>query len=530
MRAKLFPVVLLLTSLPFQAQGQESDRNLKGSGQSGAFLTPGQIDRWFFDGEKGETLIVHVSSKEFDPLLGLVRTAGKKDETVVADIDDLGTESRFMIRLPDKGQYKIRVRAFKDQAGGNYKLNVRRFHATPLEVGKPVVGTFDSEGMSYHFFKASKDQILVPQLKGSTRDAWTMHDTKGREMDGWAGSVRIDDTGECCIAVSGPVDYRYELLVREARRQDLAMGKNVASSLQQGEMDVWSFQGKPGDFRLFEIEKKGAVASRLIFAPEDKSTEPRIARKKDRPEIEFLPVASRGGHLRYAAILGRAGRYQMQMLATTAVTYTLTAADPSVPIGTSKPIHESLPVGGAAFFSFKATPGQLIHANLMSLKFVPLLRLYDSRGKLVGVSGADGEAFEGRITHMVVSEGLYRLQVSSVGDGGGGDYRQSLTEIKLTEIAIGGREKSTIYPGSTDFWTFAGKQGQTVILNVRSAAFDPVVSVHSPDGVRLIAGNHGNASTGSLVAINLPKTGRFTVWVSSSRGAGDYTMRLIDGD
>ena len=131
---------------------------------------------------------------------------------------------------------------------------------------------------------------------------------------------------------------------------------------------------------------------------------------------------------------------------------------------------------------------------------------------------------------MIVSEGLYRLQVSSLGDGGGGEFQQSLKDIKLKDIAIGERGNGTLSPGGTDFWSFTGKQGQTVILNVRSAAFEPIVSLHSPDGVRLVAGNHGNPGTGSLVAIMLPKTGRYTVWVSSSRGAGDYKMRLIDGD
>ncbi|MSU78794.1 MAG: hypothetical protein EXS16_11960 [Gemmataceae bacterium] len=530
MHAKLLSLVLVLTLFPITSRAQESDRNLKGSGQSGAFLTPGQIDRWSFNGEKGETIIVHVASKEFDPLLGLTKAVGKKDETVIADVDDLGTESRFMIRLPDKGTFKIRVRAFKDQAGGNYKLNVRRFQATPLEVGKSVVGTFDDEGMSHHFFKGVKDQILVPQLKGSTRDAWSLLDFKGREMDNWAGSVRIDETGECCLVVSGPVDYRYDLLVREARRQELAIGKNLAAKLEQGAMDVLSFQGKPGDFRLFEIEKKGVVSTRLIFAPEDKSSEPRIERRGARVEIAFLPVASRGGYLRYAAILGRSGQFQFQLLASTTASYTLNARDPSVSIDVSKAIDGDLPVGGAAFYSFKAAPGQLVHANLASQKFVPLLRLYDARGKLVSASGGDGDELQGRFTHMIVSEGLYRLQVSSLGDGGGGGYQQSLKDIKLKDIAVGGRDKGSLSPGATDFWSFTGKQGQTVILNVRSAAFEPIVSLHSPDGVRLVAGNQGNPATGSLVAIMLPKTGRYTVWVSSSRGAGDYTMRLIDGD
>ena len=187
-------------------------------------------------------------------------------------------------------------------------------------------------------------------------------------------------------------------------------------------------------------------------------------------------------------------------------------------------------MGGAAFYSFKAAPGQLFQVSLTSQKFVPVLRLYDQQGSLVGSSGDDADALEGRITHMVVNEGLYRLQVSSLGDGGGGDFRLVLKETKLKEVQVGGRGQSTVQPGAVDFWAFPGKEGQTVFLNVRSFAFEPTVSLRSPDGVLLATDNKGSAATGSLFALKLPRTGRYTVWISSRRGAGEYIVRLIDGD
>ncbi len=529
MNPKLWPLVILLALLPLPVRAQESIRKLEGQG-AGAFLTPGQIDRWIFDGEKGETIIVHVVSKEFDPLLGLARTVGKADQIVVADVDDPGTESRFMIRLSEKGEYKIRVRAFKDAAGGNYRITVRRFQATQLDAGKSTIGVFNDDGKSYHYFKGVKDQILVPYLRGTGREAWSMLDFKGREMETWAGSALVEESGECCLIVSGQPEYRYDLLLREARRSALTAAKDPEANLQQGEMDVLSFDGKPGDFRLIEVEKKGEIHSRLIHAPEDKKTTARIGRSGDRPEIQFLPVASRGGRLRYAAILGRAGRYQLQMVAETSASYKVSAKDPSVPIFTGKDVEGNLPIGGVAFYSFNAAPGQLFQASLGSQKFVPLLRLYDAQGRLVGAGGADGDELQGRITHMVLAKGLYRLQVSSLGDGGGGEFRQSLSETKLKELEIGGRAKGTIQPGSVDFWVFTGKQGQTVFLNVKSASFEPVVSLRSPEGVHLAADNKGTAATGSVIALRLPKTGRYTVWVSSNRGAGDYSVRLIDGE
>jgi hypothetical protein len=519
-------IVIPLLAPP--ARAQEGVRDLSGA-QNNKFLTPNQLDRWLFDGEKGETIIAHLASKDFDPILELSRTAAKEEKPLV-EVDDAGSESRFAFRLPETGKYEIRIHAFKFQGGGNYTLRVQRFQASPLTVGKPVVGRFDREGKGYHYFTAVKDRILLPELKGASPEAWRALDSKGRDARGWAGTVVVEEEGESYLLVSGQPNQSYDLVVREARRQNLAAGKEPASSLQQGEADVWTFQGKPGDFRLLEVEKKGELHARLVYAPVDRKSESRLARPGDRPEIEFLPVASRGGKLRFAAILGREGRYQLQLVAASSASYQLSIRDPSVPIAAGKEIEGNLPVGGSAFYSFQAAPGQLLQAGTSSQQFVPVLRLYDAHGTLVAGSSDDADALVGRVTHMVMSAGTYRLQVSSVGDGGGGEFRHAVKEAAVEELKLGERGKGTLQPGATDFRAFDGKEGQTVFLSVRSATFDPAVSVRGPDGVLLAADNRGTGATGSLFALKLPKSGRYTVWIASRRGAGDYTVRLIDGD
>jgi hypothetical protein len=42
--------------------------------------------------------------------------------------------------------------------------------------------------------------------------------------------------------------------------------------------------------------------------------------------------------------------------------------------------------------------------------------------------------------------------------------------------------------------------------------------------------SQGNPATGYLAAVKLPQSGRYTVGISSRRGAGDFTLRVIDGD
>jgi hypothetical protein len=131
---------------------------------------------------------------------------------------------------------------------------------------------------------------------------------------------------------------------------------------------------------------------------------------------------------------------------------------------------------------------------------------------------------------MVTQGGTYYLQVSSVGDGGGGEFQLQLAEVTLKEIAVGDRGKGTVGANSTDFWAFAGKAGQTVFINARSPSGSPAVSLRSPDGVELQSEDRGNDEAGSLLALKLPKTGRYTLWITGLHGARPYALRLIDGD
>ena len=68
-----------------------------------------------------------------------------------------------------------------------------------------------------------------------------------------------------------------------------------------------------------------------------------------------------------------------------------------------------------------------------------------------------------------------------------------------------------------------------MLLSVRSSTCNPTVRLYSPEGVRLASDDDGGVGTYSLLAIELPKTGRYTIKVSSTRGTGEYTLRLIDG-
>ena len=73
---KMWTTSITLTFLTITAAAQETERQIEGPGEFTKHLTPGLLDHWILQGEKGETLIAHVTSKEFDPVLELARGVG----------------------------------------------------------------------------------------------------------------------------------------------------------------------------------------------------------------------------------------------------------------------------------------------------------------------------------------------------------------------------------------------------------------------------------------------------------------------
>src|SRR5262245_32079993 len=88
---KLWAMLVAFLLLPVAAVVQEGVRKLEGPGKYSKHLTPGQLDSWLFQGEKGETVLAYVATKEFDPVLELA-LKGDKEDKVLLEADDEGSE------------------------------------------------------------------------------------------------------------------------------------------------------------------------------------------------------------------------------------------------------------------------------------------------------------------------------------------------------------------------------------------------------------------------------------------------------
>jgi len=516
-------LLLLLAGL---AAGQEDTRRLERTGQHTKHLTPNQVDSWIFQARKGEVVTARVETRNFDAVVKLVDGSG----TVLEERDDPGSSSSLAFRLKGSGEHRIQVHAFKHSGGGNYRLAVDRFSAGELHVGKDVGGRIGADGRSHYGFEARPGQILAPRVQGQLGGVEVL-DPQGKPVGGWENTATIKAKGEHFLRLRGKrgVAYRVTLLAAEELVPEL--GKAQTRQIPPGGMDVWSFSGEPGQFRVAEVDGGRLLASRLVPAAKLDSKGERAILARHQPPLRLLRVWSKGHRACYAAILGRKDRYQLQLLSRglEPVTYTLKVSDPSVPIDFGKPKAASLAVGGADFYRLEAKAGQFIVAELTSTSFDPFLRLFRADGEELVSNDDGGQHLNSRIDLLIPESGTYRLQVASVGDGGGGAYQLQLVQREIPEITVGARKTAKLGPGGRDLWRFTGRRGQSVFVSVRSSRLDAVVEVLGPSGASLGSDDDGGVGSDPLMAVELPEDGSYTVLVTSKAGEGEYQLRLIDG-
>jgi hypothetical protein len=145
----------------------------------GALTTPGQSiaygqsvtgeltvasDNWTFEGSLGESVIVKLSSDEFDPKL-LVRGP---DGAVLGGNDDFdGSNSQVVLDvLPVTGTYTITVTAYGGTGSGSYSLSLDEIDIAPpgaIRSGESVTGRLaaDSTGDRWTFTGSAGDTVTI---------------------------------------------------------------------------------------------------------------------------------------------------------------------------------------------------------------------------------------------------------------------------------------------------------------------------------------------------------------------------------
>jgi serine protease Do len=198
---------------------------------------------------------------------------------------------------------------------------------------------------------------------------------------------------------------------------------------------------------------------------------------------------------------------------------------------------------GSAYksFRFNAREGQRLSVEMSSRDLTPYLALLDPRGRRIAVDDNDGTA---RIRLALPTSGTYTLFANSSDAGDYGRFTltakldgssprnnaenrpNSSAGVILQRKGILG-ENSNVLPrdGSLyETFSFSGKAGQKIQIELSSLDFRPYVALLSPDR-RIIRGDDSSEQN-SAITVQLPATGTYRVIANASdrSGRGSYTL------
>ncbi len=175
--------------------------------------------------------------------------------------------------------------------------------------------------------------------------------------------------------------------------------------------------------------------------------------------------------------------------------------------------------------------------------------LLNSQGELIGVNTA---IFTGRQGGNIgigfaISADRVRPFLSAVREGRASrtastSSRQAVPNITPKPLALNGQPVAgKLGPGSLtlradssffDIYTFEGRAGQRVRLEMTSQEIDPFLILLSPRGQDLAQDNDGGGGNNARIVATLPATGRYTVIANASQAgeSGAYSLRAFSGD
>lgn len=513
----------LLAAALVPAAPQESNRVLEKPGEHHKHLTMDTVDRWTLDGIEDEVLRVDVRSGDFDPVLELVRLdgSGRIVEVLVPPVDDAGSTSHMLKRLPSAGKLAILVHGPDNRGGGRYRLYVERLRSVPLPDGATSFsGRLDDKGNAHVRLTAEKGRVLVPRGKGVSE----VIDPKGYSLGNWSGCYTIDRSGEHYVRVRGEPRAPYEIGFARVERRKLIPGADVQTTVEPYGLHEWTFDTVEGG--LHHIELRGEDLEMRVIDHGD----PPARALSEAAHLRRLRTHSKGPVQRRTLVarLAVGQRVQVRSRSSRPADYRLRRIDGAMRLDRGDHPGNFLSVGGSEYWAFDAQPGEVLRVRVKSMLFDPVLRLHDGSGQQIGEADDGGGGLEPEHSWLVRERGRVFAEVASFGNGGGGQYDIELTAVNVPRVAMGGREAGELMTGAVAYWHVNVAEEEQVLVLVGSDTFDPRVTVIDPDGAVIGSASRPGPGADVVLAFRPEGSGRHTITVQG--GSGPYTLRVIDPD
>src|SRR5258705_331122 len=193
-------------------------------------------------------------------------------------------------------------------------------------------------------------------------------------------------------------------------------------------------------------------------------------------------------------------------------------------------------------YEFQGRAGQRAVFDLTTSAFDPYIMVVAPSGEKKENDDFNSSKSHSRLELALEETGTYRVIVTSYEKGEAGAYELRIEGGGSGRVAAepGVRvESGRLAPGDStlrsgeyrDGYTFAGRRGQTVTVDLRSSDFDPYLIVIDPSGKQHENDDHEGDSHRSLVSYELPEDGAYRVWATTYKSGegGAYELHIDYG-
>jgi hypothetical protein len=243
------------------------------------------------------------------------------------------------------------------------------------------------------------------------------------------------------------------------------------------EPSIWEINVKAGD--VFEVTLEGAtpMSSIAIIEKTDVSKYD-LAKPESNP---FFPrPANVGDEKRHAGAQlqarARDGRVNVQrmwrdatlLVATRAIgparTYRINVRPAPQPLLTGQPVPGRLTIGSTDYWAFDADVGDVMNFSSSATGFATHVSVLDP--DLVEITSIDAQADQIDLAWDFIAKkkGKYLVAMSSIGDGGGGDYLLGRRQFPPRVFGLGSPAAGILASGDVHVWKLTVRQGEPLLM------------------------------------------------------------------
>lgn len=306
--------------------------------------------------------------------------------------------------------------------------------------------------------------------------------------------------------------------------------------------DVYSVQGEAGSELVVDLRTLDFDSYLIVQLPNGE-------------QIENDDYDGSTQHSFLTFPLEQTGQYQVRVssfLASETGSYTLTINDGMADMQTDMDLSGELSADDSVralgqyvdSYEFEGRPGQRVLIDLTSDDFDTFLFLETPSGSLMNNDDMDSTTHS-QISAELTAFGTYKVTVTSFDEKETGSYQLRISQESLTPTQQSNRDTVELVQGETvvgllqtedasreagqfqDFYSFMGSAGQNIRIDLSSNEFDTYLQVVAPNGTAVENDDFEGSTNRSIVELQLPETGRYSIIATSYREneIGSYQLR-----